>query len=53
MPDNLTGLNIDTNVYLNRANSDIKMYEILQEEIAHYNTTARDIVTKDTPDGRK
>ena len=29
MPDNLAELNIDTNVYLNRANSDIKMYEIL------------------------
>ncbi|MCC4413163.1 hypothetical protein LMB68_02305 [Limosilactobacillus reuteri] len=53
MPDNLAGLNIDTDVYLNRANSDIKMYEILQEEIAHYDTTAGDIVTKDTPDGRK
>ena len=34
MPDNLAGLNIDTDVYLNRAISDIKMYEILQEEIA-------------------
>ncbi|OCX46890.1 hypothetical protein BFD03_08715 [Limosilactobacillus reuteri] len=53
MPNNLAGLNIDTDVYLNRANSDIKMYEILQEEIAHYDTTAGDIVTKDTPDGRK
>ncbi len=49
MPNNLAGLNIDTDVYLNRANSDIKMYEILQEEIAHYDTTAGDIVTKDTP----
>lgn len=53
MPDNLAGLNIDVDVYLNRAISDIKMYEILQEEIAHYDTTAGDIVTKGTPGGRK
>lgn len=54
MPDNLAGLNIDTDVYLNRANSDIKMYEILQEEIAHYDTTAGDIVAEDNSlDSRK
>ncbi|MRG68684.1 hypothetical protein GIX83_02450 [Lactobacillus reuteri] len=54
MPHHLAGLYLgDGDILLNPSVSNTKMYETLQEEIAHYDTTAGDIVTKDTPDGRK
>ncbi|WP_153701814.1 toxin [Limosilactobacillus reuteri] len=43
----------DGDILLNPSVSNTKMYETLQEEIAHYDTTVGDIVTEDTIDSRK
>ncbi|MRH08447.1 hypothetical protein GIX81_03360 [Lactobacillus reuteri] len=54
MPHHLAGLYLgDGDILLNPSVSNTKMYETLQEEIAHYDTTVGDIVTKDTIDSRK
>lgn len=53
MPNHLAGLYFDGDILLNPSVSNTKMYEILQEEIAHYDTTVGDIVVEDTVDSRK
>lgn len=53
MPDHLAGLYFDGDILLNPLVSSTKMYETLQEEIAHYDTTVGDIVAEDTVDSRK
>lgn len=53
MPPHLPGLYLSGNIYLSKDISDTEKYEILQEEIAHYDTTVGDIVKEDTTDSRK
>lgn len=53
MPAHLPGLNIDDDVYISEYESNVRKYEVLQEEIAHYETTVGDIVAGDTKDKRK
>lgn len=53
MPAHLPGLTINNDVYLSEHESDVRKYEVLQEEIAHYETTVGNIVAGDTRDKRK
>ncbi|MBB1108929.1 hypothetical protein H5S11_00230 [Limosilactobacillus sp. pH52_RY] len=53
MPDHFAGLYFDSDILLNPSASSTKMYETLQEEIAHYDTTVGNIVVEDTVDNRK
>ena len=53
MPTHLPGLTIDNDVYLSESETNARKYEILQEEIAHYETTVGDITKGDTRDKRK
>lgn len=53
MPAHLPGLTIDNDVYLSTKESNTRKYEVLQEEIAHYETTVGDITAGDTRDKRK
>ena len=53
MPAHLPGLTINNDVYLSEHESNVRKYEVLQEEIAHYETTVGNIVAGDTRDKRK
>lgn len=53
MPAHLPGLTINNDVYLSEYESNVRKYEVLQEEIAHYETTVGNIVAGDTRDKRK
>lgn len=53
MPAHLPGLTINNDVYLSEHESNVRKYEVLQEEIAHYETSVGDIVAGDTKDKRK
>lgn len=53
MPDHLPGLTIANDVYISETESNTRKYEVLQEEIAHYETTVGDITAGDTRDKRK
>ena len=53
MSGHLPGLTINNDVYLSEHESNVRKYEVLQEEIAHYETTVGNIVAGDTRDKRK
>lgn len=53
MPAHLPGLTIDNNIYISERESNARKYEVLQEEIAHYETTVGNITACDTRDKRK
>ena len=53
MPAHLPGLTINNDVYLSEHESNVRKYEVLQEEIAHYETTVGNIIAGDTRDKRK
>ncbi|MCZ3746526.1 toxin [Limosilactobacillus vaginalis] len=53
MPAHLPGLTVNNNVYISEHETNARKYEVLQEEIAHYETTVGDITAGDTRDKRK
>ena len=53
MPAHLPGLTINNDVYLSEHESNVRKNEVLQAEIAHYETTFCNIVAGDTRDKRK
>ncbi|WP_289525661.1 ImmA/IrrE family metallo-endopeptidase [Limosilactobacillus vaginalis] len=53
MPTHLPGLNLNDDIYISEHESNVRKYEVLQEEIAHYETSVGDIVAGDTKDKRK
>lgn len=54
MPQNLAGLCFYNDIYLSDSISDVKKYETLQEELAHYEITVGDIVKdENSVDSRK
>lgn len=53
MPAHLPGLTVNNNVYISEHETSTRKYEVLQEEIAHYETTVGDITAGDTRDKRK
>lgn len=53
MPAHLPGLTMNNDVYISEHESNMRKYEVLQEEIAHFETTVGDITAGDTRDKRK
>lgn len=53
MPAHLPGLTLDNDIYIREGESNVRKYEVLQEEIAHFETTVGDITAGDTRDKRK
>ena len=53
MLTHLPGLNLNDDIYISEHETNVRKYEVLQEEIAHYETTVGDIVAGDTKDKRK
>lgn len=53
MPAHLPGLTMNNDVYISEHESNVRKYEVLQEEIAHFETTVGDITAGDTRDKRK
>lgn len=53
MPPHLGGLVIGRSIFINADRSTEEKYELLQEEVAHYDTTVGNIVEEDTREKRK
>lgn len=53
MPTHLPGLTLDNDVFISEHETNVRKYEVLQEEIAHFETTVGDITAGDTRDKRK
>lgn len=53
MPTHLPGLTLDNDVFISEHETNVRKYEVLQEEIAHFETTMGDITAGDTRDKRK
>lgn len=53
LPAKLGGLTIGHTIYINYERGTRERYELLQEEIAHYDTTVGNIVEEDTREKRK